>query len=93
MADLDLVLELPQRAVDLAFGQRAEAHRGDEMLAALGQHRRHLVPGLLEQAHQLERLVRRDPAADDQEHARHGASLAQTAAARRCAAPTTPTSA
>ena len=71
MADLDLVLELPQRGVDLAFGQRAEAHRGDEMLAALGQHRRDLVPGLLEQPHQLERLVGRDPAADDEEHLCH----------------------
>ena len=69
MADLDLVLEVPQRGVDRAFGERAEAHRGDEMLAALGQHRRDRMAGLLEQAHQLERLVGRDPAADDEEDA------------------------
>ena len=71
--------------VDLAFGQRAEAHRGDEMLAALGQHRRHRMPGFLEQPHELQRLVRRDPAADDEEHACHRSTLAQTAAARRSA--------
>ena len=47
MADLDFVLELPQRSVDLAFGQRAEAHRSDEMLAAFGQHRRDPWPAFL----------------------------------------------
>ena len=47
MADLDLVLELPQERVDLAFGERAEAHRGDEMLAALGQDRRDRCPAFL----------------------------------------------
>src|SRR5438067_2011355 len=45
------------------------------MLTALGEHGRDLVPGFLEQAHQLERLVRRNSAADDQQHACHGAAL------------------
>ena len=76
VADLDLVLQLPQRGVDLAFGERAEAHRRDEMLAAFGQHGRDLVAGFLEQPDELERLVCGNPAADDEEHPCHVISLA-----------------
>jgi hypothetical protein len=54
VADLDLILELPQRGVDLGFGQRAEAHRGDEMLAAPGEHGFDLMPRFLQQPHQFE---------------------------------------
>src|SRR5204863_3126607 len=85
VANLDLVLELPQRAVNLAFGERSEAHRRDEMLASPGQHGSDRMPCLLQQPDQLERLVCRDPAADDEEHLRHASNVAQTAAARRAA--------
>ena len=47
---------------------------GDEMLAALGEHGRDLMAGLLQQPDQLERLVRRNAAADDEQDARHGSA-------------------
>jgi hypothetical protein len=36
------------------------------------------MTAFFQQPYQLERLVRRDPAADDEEHVGHGFSLAQT---------------
>src|SRR5579859_5474767 len=83
MADLDLVLKFPKRRMNCAFSERAEAHGGDEMFSALGEHWSDLMPRLLEEPDQLERLIGGDAAADDEEHARHLLSLAQTAAARR----------
>ena len=43
LAHLGFVLEIPQRCIDRALCQRGEAHGGDEMRAAGGQHRRHFV--------------------------------------------------
>jgi hypothetical protein len=39
VAHFGLVLQIPQRGVDRAFGKRGEAHRGDEVRAACRQHR------------------------------------------------------
>src|SRR5690242_5454009 len=41
------------------------------------------MPALLEQTHELQRFVRCDAAANDEEHSGHGSSLAQTAVPRR----------
>ena len=76
MSDLDLVLELPEGSVDAAFGEGAEAHCGDEMLTASGEHGRHRMPGLLEQPHELERLVSGNSPADDEQNASHGRGIA-----------------
>jgi hypothetical protein len=74
MADLDLVLEVPERGMDLVLGQRGEAHRRDELRPAFGQHASDVAAALLDQAHELARLVGGDAAADDQQDARRNHS-------------------
>ena len=71
VAHLGLVLEVPQRGVDRAFGQRGEGHRRDEMSAAGGQDGRHLMAVAAGEADQFGGLERRDPAADDEQNFRH----------------------
>ena len=71
MPHLRLVLEIPQRRVDRTFGQRGEAHRGNEMRAALGQHGRDRMAFLAQQADELGRLVGGDAPADDEKDAAH----------------------
>ena len=70
MADLDFVLEIPQRGVDLVARKRGQAHRGDELRAAVGQHARDVAAALADQAHELARLVGGDSAAHDQQDTR-----------------------
>ena len=70
MAHLDLVLEIEQRGIDLVLAQRGERHRGDELLAAFGQHTGHLAARLADQADKLARLVGRDAPADDEQNPR-----------------------
>ena len=72
MAHLGLVLEIPQRGIDLFLGERGERHRSHEMLAAAGQHAAHPHPRLADQPDELARLVGRDPAADDEKDALAG---------------------
>jgi hypothetical protein len=80
MAHLRLVLEVPQRGVDRAFGQRGEGHGRDEMRAAGGQHGRDLMAVAAGEADQLGRLERRDAAADDEQDARHVESSSKVTA-------------
>ena len=71
MAHAAALIEAPQVGMNRAGGERGQAERRDEMRAAGGQHRRDGVPGAAQRAGQLERLERRDTAADDQKDARH----------------------
>ena len=71
VAHLGLVLEVPQRGIDLVLAERGERHGGDELLPAFRHHAGHLAAALADQAHQLARLVGRDAAADDQQDTRH----------------------
>ena len=69
----DLLVVAPATASLMA---KAAAGIADDLattvlLATLGQHRGHRMPALLEQPHQLERLVGGDPPADDQQNACH----------------------
>ena len=70
MADLRLVLQIPQRGVDLTAGKRGKAHRRDELRAAFRQHARDLRPALADETDKLARLVGGDAAADDQQDTR-----------------------
>jgi hypothetical protein len=54
--------------IDLVLGQGGQGQRRDELRAGLGQDRPHADPGLAQQAGQLQRLVGRHPAADDQKN-------------------------
>ena len=73
MTHLGLVLEVEQVGVDLVLAQCGERHRGDELLAALGNDAGDLAAALADQAHQLAGLVGCDAAAHDQQDARDNA--------------------
>ena len=57
MADLGLVLEVPQRGEDLVAGQRGQRHGRDELRPALGQDAFTAAPGLGNKAHEFTALV------------------------------------
>ena len=67
------------------FASAPSAIGRDEMLAAPGQHGRDLMPGLLQQPDQFERLVGGNSSADDQQYPRH--------ALRKCLRPAAKSSA
>ena len=69
MADIVLVLAIEEVVIDLGVGERADRKGRHELARRAGHHRRHRRAALLEAADQVERLVGRDTAPDDQEDA------------------------
>ncbi len=69
MADVLFVVAVEQLAVDLLAGQRADRERRDELARRARHHRRHRRAALAQAADEVERLVGRDAAADDEEDA------------------------
>ena len=70
MPHLDLVLEIEQRGIDLVLAQSGKRHRGNELLAAIGQHTGYLPTRLADQAHELARFVGGDAPADNEQDLR-----------------------
>ena len=68
--DLGLVLQVPQRGMDLVLGERREAHRRDELRPAVGQHASDLAAALADQPNELARLVGGNTAAHDEQDTR-----------------------
>ena len=68
MADIVLVLAVEEIGEDLGGRQGADGERGNEFGGRSGHHRRHRGAALAQAADQVERLVGRDAAADDQQH-------------------------
>ena len=71
MAHLDLVLELPQRRVDLALRKRAEAIGVTKCSPPLVSTGVTSCPAFLKQPDEFEGLVGGNPSADDQQYTRH----------------------
>src|SRR5690606_39607051 len=69
MADIVLVLTVEQVGEDVGGGQRAYGERGDEFLRRLRHHAADHGPALAQAADQVEALVGRDAAADDEQDA------------------------
>ncbi len=70
MADLGLVLEVPQRGMDLITGQGGKAHRRNELCATIGQHAGDIGPALADETHQFARLVGGNATSHHQQDAR-----------------------
>lgn len=83
MSDLDFVLEVPERRMDLALGERGKTHCRDELLAALGEYRGYVVAALPDEPDEFERLISGDSSADDEKHSCHQPNVARTAQVRR----------
>jgi len=69
MTHLSLVGEIEEIGEHLAPRQRRDRKGRDELRPRPRQHRHHLGPALSQASDQVERLVGRDPAADDQKDA------------------------
>ena len=72
MADIMLVLPVEQLGEDMVGGQRADRKRRDELLRRRRHDAAHRSAALAQAADQVERLVGRDAAADDEENALAG---------------------
>ena len=69
MADIEFALCIEQIRVDAFPGQRAGGQRGHEMLRGLREHAAHAQAAILQTADEIERLIGRDAAADDEKDA------------------------
>ncbi|MNZ93323.1 hypothetical protein D3C78_1123850 [compost metagenome] len=67
MAHILFILSGKELCEDMGGGQRADGKRGDEFLRALRHHWRHLSATLFQAADEIEALVGRDAAGDDEE--------------------------
>ena len=69
VSHLAFIGQREQVGIDLAFAQRLQRQRRDELCARLGQHTAYPAATPAQQTDQLQRLVRGDAARDDQQHA------------------------
>ncbi|MCY1514730.1 hypothetical protein D9M68_492800 [compost metagenome] len=68
MADILLVLARKEIDIDVRGGQRADGKRGHELLRAGRHHRPHARPAFPQTSDEIEALIGRDAAGDDQEN-------------------------
>ncbi len=69
VADIELARRIEQIRERALARDRAHRHRRDELLRGLGHHDAHRDAALAQPADQVERLVGRDPAGDDEQDA------------------------
>ncbi len=69
VADVKLAALVEQLDINVPARQRAGRQRRDELVGGVGHHHAHVGTALTQPADQVERLVCRDPAADDEEGA------------------------
>ena len=68
MADLALVIEIEEFGENPFVADRADGERRHELFGGLGHDRAHAKPALTQAPDQIEALIGRDPAADDQQY-------------------------
>ena len=72
MADVEFARRVEQAGIGAGVGERAGGQRRDELLRGIGQDAAHNKAPLLKPANQIERLIGRDPAANNQRNLRFG---------------------